>query len=462
MVDSQTLRSRVLTILGAGVLFTGAACGGTNEVVGGVSGAGGRSATGAAGSAVKPGTSGAFSGGGAEGTPIARGGTAGTGSGTSGTGGEAGIPACQALTLCYTPEELKPRGSSTAEGGAAGALPTAGDDAGMFNVAGAAGDGSASVCPVLDPGMPLLPDFLVGVSVVTGMPVPKTPDVVDYELSGPCCYQALDCHHGRPFTVDGATRTAPSRANAEWSMTLDTTQGFDADLDPATRAALAAAWLEDALAEHASIASFARLTLELMQHGAPAELVAESQRASLDEVEHARACFALAERYSGVARGPGDFPLDAGLGPVDLAELASRTVHEGCVGETLAALIAAEQALAATDPSVRAVLEKIAEDEAHHAEFAWRVVRWALEVGGPAVRATVALAFAQTTPNFSHGTETDCCPRGALAAHGQLTNAERTAVVARGLRDVVAPCARALLLADPGNARQTPQLSAQI
>ena len=74
----------------------------------------------------------------------------------------------------------------------------------------------------------------------------------------------------------------------------------------------------------------------------------------------------------------GAFPLGAGLGPVDLAELASRTVHEGCVGETLAALIAAEQALEAKDPSVRAALQKIAEDEARHAEFAWRVVRWAL------------------------------------------------------------------------------------
>jgi hypothetical protein len=298
-----------------------------------------------------------------------------------------------------------------------------------------------------------------GVSLVTGLPV-QEPSTLPDEFSGPCCYEVIDCNHGRPFTVDGAARTAPYRVNREWSATLDTTWRFDADLDPAVRAALAAAWVADALAEHASIASFARLTLELMQHGAPAELVAESQRASLDEVEHARVCFALAERYSGVARGPGNFPLEAGLRPVDLPELASRTVHEGCVGETLAALIAAEQARAATDPSVRAALEKIAEDEARHAEFAWRVVRWTLEIGGLRTRAAVELAFARRTSTFSLRTEAAEDPRGALAAHGQLTDAQRAVVVARGLRDVVGPCARALLSANSASAHVMPSLGA--
>ena len=38
------------------------------------------------------------------------------------------------------------------------------------------------------------------------------------------------------------------------------------------------------------------------------------------------------------------------------------------------------------DEETRRVLARIAEDEARHAELAWRTVSWALRVGGPAVR----------------------------------------------------------------------------
>ncbi len=54
------------------------------------------------------------------------------------------------------------------------------------------------------------------------------------------------------------------------------------------REALADRWTRDATYEHASIASFARVTLDLLALGAPAALVSGAQRAGLDEVEHAR------------------------------------------------------------------------------------------------------------------------------------------------------------------------------
>ena len=44
-------------------------------------------------------------------------------------------------------------------------------------------------------------------------------------------------------------------------------------MTPAQRALLAEAWTTDALHEHASIASSARFSLELMAAGAPADLV---------------------------------------------------------------------------------------------------------------------------------------------------------------------------------------------
>ncbi|MCA9546694.1 MAG: ferritin-like domain-containing protein, partial [Myxococcales bacterium] len=58
--------------------------------------------------------------------------------------------------------------------------------------------------------------------------------------------------------------------------------------DPAQRARLADHWTRQALAEHASVASFARFALHLMAVGAPPDLLVATHQAGLDEIEHAR------------------------------------------------------------------------------------------------------------------------------------------------------------------------------
>lgn len=142
------------------------------------------------------------------------------------------------------------------------------------------------------------------------------------------------------------------------------------------RRALADAWANDARFEHASIASFAKLSLELLALGAMAELVAASHRAALDEVEHARLCFALASRYAAEPIGPGALDLGSSVAlATTLERIAAAAVVEGCVGETLGAIEAAEAARA-RDPIVARALRVIAEDEAKHAELSRRVVAW--------------------------------------------------------------------------------------
>jgi hypothetical protein len=217
--------------------------------------------------------------------------------------------------------------------------------------------------------------------------------------NGECCYPVTEqCPSaGRPFLVEGRARTA-ARGGAE-------THGWRAALAPrvdalstAEREALAEAWLRDALAEHASIASFARASLELMAFGAPASLVEATHRAALDETRHAQLCFALASAYANRELGPGAFDFGGAVAIArDLATLAARVVIEGCVGETLAAIQASEQLALATDPTVRQVLAEIAEDEARHAELAWSTVAWALRAGGAEVHAAVEAAFRDAT-----------------------------------------------------------------
>ncbi|MFZ5897429.1 MAG: hypothetical protein ACOY0T_40625 [Myxococcota bacterium] len=71
------------------------------------------------------------------------------------------------------------------------------------------------------------------------------------------------------------------------------------------RNALSDEWARAACFEHASIASFNRFSLELLALGAPGDLVERANRAALDEVRHARLCFALASVYAGDDFGPG-------------------------------------------------------------------------------------------------------------------------------------------------------------
>jgi hypothetical protein len=233
---------------------------------------------------------------------------------------------------------------------------------------------------------------------------------------------------------------APEEARRDWQQAIDPDV---LGIDRTTRRALSEAWFADAAAEHASVASFARFALELLAVGAPPDLLVDTQRAMSDEIAHARACYGLASAYAGRELGPGPLAThDALRRSADLAGIAAAAVHEGCIGETLAALQAAVAAGRAEDPIVRSVLERIAEDETRHAALAWRFVRWAIGRGNPDVRAAVERAFATTRPYPSR-------PGPDLSRHGQLGERERTELGRRGLDELVGPLARSLLMSFP-------------
>jgi hypothetical protein len=266
--------------------------------------------------------------------------------------------------------------------------------------------------------------------------------------SGVCCYVAsvFQCDIGRPFVVAGASITASADGPAsDW---LDASIKPDVTgLDAATRAALADRWAEDAALEHASIASFSRFALDLMAMGAPSDLVEAAHRAALDEVRHARMSFAIASAYRGAPVAPSAFPFGGKVDLArDLAAIAAATATEGCIGETLSAVIAAEQLAAATDPAVRRALEAIAEDEARHAELAWRTVAWAIEAGGDCVLVAVEAAFEAAVHRLPSPPRRDpSLSADALRAHGRIDGPAVRMLCAQALDDVVLPCARALI-----------------
>lgn len=243
----------------------------------------------------------------------------------------------------------------------------------------------------------------------------------------------------RPFLIGAELRSAEAvAAPAAWSARE---VALDDALDEKTRQLLAHAWLDDALQEHASVAAFARFTMLLLAVGAPPELVAESQRASLDEITHARDCFALARRYGASATEPAGLGIEGALGNgvVDLRSVVKLAVEEGCVGETLGAAIADEQLRVATDPEVRRVLARIARDEARHAELAWKFVAWAC-AKDPSLTEEVSAAIARGV-RATRALPVRALPidQGTWRAHGRLPCVEARRAAERAIESILIP-----------------------
>jgi hypothetical protein len=251
------------------------------------------------------------------------------------------------------------------------------------------------------------------------------------------------CVIGRPFLIAGDERLAPAVARGDW-YAADRAGSAATSLSPALREAVHRGWLEQALMEHASVAAFARFSLQLLALGAPAELCARAASAMQDEIAHARDCFELARRHADGDVGPGPLDVTGALDGTELEEIVLGTIAEGCIGETVAAIEAAEALAHCEDQAARATLARIARDETRHAELAWQFVAWALEAGPAALRERARSAFARAI-------QADAAPASPtpldlqLARHGLIAPALRAELRRRVLRDVIEPCARALL-----------------
>lgn len=255
--------------------------------------------------------------------------------------------------------------------------------------------------------------------------------------TGRSCRPGSVC--GRPFLVERLQRLAGAARSDAWleSSKLD---GLEVPMDPALTRRLAEHWTQIGLMEHASVAAFARFTLQLLALGAPADLVKESTMAQADEMRHATLAFELATSYGDAPVGPGPLDLSGALQSQSLEEVLRTTIQEGCVGETRAALEAAEAARLATVPAVKAALDGIAADESRHAALAWRVVRWLL-AEHPELEEVARDEFrGARRPSIVAGS-----PDAAGLAHGMLDPATLARLHRVASDEVISPCAAALL-----------------
>ncbi len=259
----------------------------------------------------------------------------------------------------------------------------------------------------------------------------------------------FECIGGRPFMIEGQMQTASLDRSDAWCLAEPEPESLPLSTELAER--LAAAWAEDGLYEHASVASFARFMLELLALGAPPALLHAAQAGIHDELHHAELCFALARRFGGTPLGPGPLAIpELALARTgDPVATALALLDEGCINESVAACEAADALEACVDAEVRATLEIIAADERRHATAAWAALRWLLDRYGEVVREPLRRRVAELAVAPSRPLAARDPLESALAAYGR-SNAERRANVQRRvLGELVLPLARAMLSADP-------------
>ena len=271
------------------------------------------------------------------------------------------------------------------------------------------------------------------ITEVTGEGTRTTLTWQDGTMHEACCYPVegvdnepeMECMVGRPYLEDGQARRAPIRSEAWPEYVVESRR--------------AVAWARAGAAEHASVAAFARLALELLAHGAPVALLRDVHQAAIDELRHATVCWSLSKHFGGGAVSVGAFPFGA---PVavngSLATLAANAVREGCLAETLGAHVADVAAELSAEPAVRSALRSIAAEEATHAVLSFRIVAWALRRGGAEVRAAVRAALEAPWPRLDLGelSERSCVDMA------RLREAEK-----QGMARVLGPAVERLLAA---------------
>jgi hypothetical protein len=300
-----------------------------------------------------------------------------------------------------------------------------------------------------------------GTQVLDTLPT-KNPEVCCFKVKGACAI-------GRPFVVDGLARLAELTSGTGWSSATTTNPDLHALDIPTTeeeRVALADVWSLDALTEHASVASFAQLILELLALGAPAHLVRGAQEAMADEIRHAEHAFALASFYAGTPLAPTALDTNLHSAPnanvrvgaaarLDLADFAARTASEACIAETIASLILHAAADAATNRVLADLLRTTAEEESRHALLGYEIVRWAIAKGGDEARTRVSSVFADASAHVGFGAVPPA--EKDLRRHGILSRADRQSIAARALTELIEPIRMSLASHEGFAQHPTPQ-----
>jgi hypothetical protein len=215
-------------------------------------------------------------------------------------------------------------------------------------------------------------EFAFTIGLKAPFPAPRFPEYINMNM--PSGRPLREKPFGRPILAKVSARSTGTRARTP------------------SRARDLRRWVRVAREEHASVVTFARLTEELAAHGAPAELVARSLAAALEERGHAADALAIASAIAGRRLSLERLPVSPPRSQ-SLCDLVVESYVDGCLGEGLAAEVARRARGRRAPQAVRRFHATVAREERSHAELAWSILKWALAEGGDPVHRVLAHAL---------------------------------------------------------------------
>jgi hypothetical protein len=141
-----------------------------------------------------------------------------------------------------------------------------------------------------------------------------------------------------------------------------------------------ATWTEATFQEHRTGAACAATLRSLIAARAPVDLVAMATRFPLDEMVHVEMSARLAQELGGgapLSHDPRRLIVEPDPNLPALLQAGELVVRNFCVGEALSIPLLRSSWHAARHPLIKAVLGRIAKDEAAHGEFGWIFLDWA-------------------------------------------------------------------------------------
>ena len=238
-----------------------------------------------------------------------------------------------------------------------------------------------------------------------------------------------------------------SKIEQEIKRILEQNSNLNQESAVLIKAQLLKHWRSIAQLEHSSVASFSRLTLELMALSAPADLLLETQQAAADEVKHAQSALEIVSALHQKPMQFAQFPSGSISIRTDRDTIMRSCVQEACLGETLG-VIEAENELdlirQADGPKVLTNrLSTVLTDESKHAALAWRTLKWLLESDAPCPqeRARRLDLITETMYSTAQQLLKPETSQSSMTHHslGLLTDLDRALFRAQGFQEVVLP-----------------------
>ena len=203
-------------------------------------------------------------------------------------------------------------------------------------------------------------------------------------------------------------------------------------------------WQTQAQHKYATMYALGRIALRLIEVGAPLDVIAWAQKASIHALDHCRGCLGLVAAYGGEAS-----PLKVHFGPEEpstlqnLEQVAVAVIIKGCIPHTRETLTASRAYEVVGHDVVAQHLRKMAQDGAEDAEGSWKALRWILGAGNSQVEHAARNAFQSMV--FELTEEPNADPDEAiLLSHGCLTARTRHEVYLDAHDAVIMPAYRAI------------------